>query len=98
MYDEDGEPIQATRDEFVTQFTQMFTGDTGMGVDINAHYVERAADLLEGPDGRMLDMQRDNWDKLPAGHKPLLLDRLLITLRLMIWYRLQSTRSRCSRD
>lgn len=76
MYDEDGEPIQATRDEFVTQFTQMFTGDTGMGVDINAHYVERAADLLEGPDGRMLDMQRDNWDKLPVGHKPLLLDRL----------------------
>ena len=76
VYDEDGEPIQATREEFVTQFEQMFTGDTGMGVDINTDYVERAADLLEGPDGKMLNMQRDNWDKLPTGHKPLLLDRL----------------------
>lgn len=73
---EDGNPVQATKDEFVDQFQRMFIDERGMGVDLNTEYIREVADLLDDGHGTIIDMNRDNWDQLPAERKPLLLDRL----------------------
>ncbi|WP_424863091.1 hypothetical protein [Streptomyces sp. MMS24-I29] len=45
----DGEPVQATVEEWEEQFVEFYTSKEGFGVDVNPDYVARVASALEDP-------------------------------------------------
>lgn len=55
---EDGAPVQATRDQWVGQFTDFYSSKAGLGIGVNPLYVERVADALVDPaTGRMRNIE-----------------------------------------
>ncbi|MFE4834451.1 hypothetical protein ACFRAU_07195 [Arthrobacter sp. NPDC056691] len=45
----DGEPVQATAEEWAEQFTEFYESREGFGVEVNPDYVSRVARALEDP-------------------------------------------------
>ncbi|MFK0154225.1 hypothetical protein ACIQVK_19395 [Streptomyces sp. NPDC090493] len=45
----DGEPVQATAEEWAKQFIEFYESKEGFGVTVNPHYVARVASALEDP-------------------------------------------------
>lgn len=62
--EEDGSPKRATKDEWVSTFMEMYSGDSAasLGVDVNEKYVREIADTLADKDGRMLNIEADSID------------------------------------
>ncbi|QNE18091.1 hypothetical protein F1D05_09585 [Kribbella qitaiheensis] len=46
---EDGEPVQATKEQWVEQFVDFYTAKDGFGVTVNPEYVDRVAHALCDP-------------------------------------------------
>lgn len=46
---EKGQPVQATREQWVAQFNDFYTSPDGFNVEVNPEYVERVARQLEDP-------------------------------------------------
>ncbi|MBD5585512.1 MAG: hypothetical protein HDQ88_10550 [Clostridia bacterium] len=64
---EDGKPVQATPEEFVKQFVDIYTSKEGMNVSINPLYVEEVAKALTDPaTGRVLDIDGSAVQKLAS--------------------------------
>lgn len=73
-YGDDGKPIQASKDEWVNTFVQMYTSSTadgGLNVSINPKYVNRVADILSDKNGKMISVEdkgfRSSMDILAYG-------------------------------
>lgn len=49
--DNSGSPYPATKDEWVHDFMEMYTGEGGLGVDVNPEHVNAVADALSSEDG-----------------------------------------------
>lgn len=56
----DGEPVQATAEEWETQFVEFYESKEGFGVDVNPDYVARVASALEDPQtGLIRNLEED---------------------------------------
>lgn len=68
VYQKDGKgPMQATPEEFVAQFKELYTSNEGLAVDINEDYIKDIADALKDPStGRMMDIETDAKSKLAS--------------------------------
>ena len=68
VYQKDGKgPTQATPEEFVAQFKELYTSNEGLAVDINEDYIKDIADALKDPNtGRMMDIETDAKSKLAS--------------------------------
>lgn len=56
----DGEPVQATAEEWEAQFTEFYASKEGFGVTVNPDYVSRVARALEDPaTGRIRNLEED---------------------------------------
>lgn len=56
----DGEPVQATAEEWESQFIEFYESKEGFGVTVNPDYVSRVASALEGPvTGRIRNLEED---------------------------------------
>lgn len=73
---EKGEPVLATKDEWVQQYVDMYGSKQGMGVPVAKELITNVADALSDEHGQMYDLSRDNWSELPADKQPLLMDRV----------------------
>ena len=72
--DEKGRTIQATPEQFKTQFMDIYTSKDGLNVEINEDYVDMIRDGLTGADGLMMNIEREGketgaavMDKLAYG-------------------------------
>lgn len=64
---QDGKPEQATPEEFVKQFVDMYTSEDGMNVSINPLYVKEVAAALTDPQtGRILSVDDSAVEKLAS--------------------------------
>lgn len=72
----DGTPLQATKDEWMDQFSKMYTDPQGMGVPVATEHIGAFADLLSDERGAMIDHKGTELDMLPEDSVPLALDRL----------------------
>ena len=84
QYDKDTrKPIQATKEEFVTQFVDLYTRKdaNGLGLKVNRRFVEEVADVLtkHSEDGRCMDIEKD----APTAT---LMDKLAYEPKLSSWY------------
>lgn len=71
--DENHQPIQATKDEWVQQYMEMYADDKGMGVSVGVDQVEKIAEEFSDEQGYMRVLSHD---ELPTEIKPLALDQL----------------------
>lgn len=56
----EGEPVQATAEEWESQFTDFYESKEGFGVTVNPDYVSRVAKALEDPaTGRIRNLEED---------------------------------------
>ena len=56
----DGEPVQATTQEWTDQFVDFYRSADGFGVDVNPEYVQRVAAALADPEsGRIRNLEED---------------------------------------
>ena len=76
VIDATGNRVQATRDEWVEQYMDMYTSDKGMGVVVGRDLVEQVADALSDEHGMMYNLERSEWENLPETKQPLAMDRL----------------------
>lgn len=62
--DEKGYPMQATKSEFISQFTDIYTHPDGLGIEINKDYVDVIADkLTDEKTGLMMNIEKDAKEK-----------------------------------
>ncbi|MDT8913577.1 hypothetical protein [Amycolatopsis sp. PS_44_ISF1] len=64
----DGQPVQATTEEWVAQFVEFYTSPEGFGVMVNPDYVTRVAHALHDPDTHLIR----NLEEDPALAGPLM--------------------------
>lgn len=75
-YDKQGQPVTATKDQWVEQYMDMYNSKEGMGVPMARGLVENVAEALSDENGKMYNLDRENWDNLPENKQPLLMDRV----------------------
>lgn len=62
--DDQGNPVQATREEWVEQFKDIYSSKHGLNVSVNDQHIENVADALSDDTGVMLDLEDE---KNPMG-------------------------------
>ena len=75
VYDK-GEPVMATKDEWVQQYVDMYGSKQGMGVPVAKDLIRNAAEALSDENGTMYNLTREHWDALPESKQPLTIDRI----------------------
>ena len=75
-YDKQGQPVTATKEQWVDQYMDMYNSKAGMGVPMARGLVENVAEALSDENGKMYNLDREYWDNLPENKQPLLMDRV----------------------
>lgn len=82
---EGGKPVQATREEWINQFEQLYCSKEGMGLSVGEDHIDTIADTfsIDGGDGKryMLNMDSTGWEDLPDTFEVTLLDKLAYSPR-----------------
>ena len=71
-----GEPVMATKDEWVQQYVDMYGSKQGMGVPVAKDLIRNAAEALSDENGQMYNLTREHWDAMPESKQPLAIDRV----------------------
>lgn len=64
--DDNGHTMQATREEFIDQFKDIYTHPDGLNIEINPEYVDVIADKLVDDSGFMMNIEREAKDEKAA--------------------------------
>lgn len=75
-YNQQDEPITATKEQWVQQYMDMYNSKEGMGVPMARGLVENVAEALSDENGKMYNLDREYWDNMPENKQPLLMDRV----------------------
>lgn len=67
VYGPDGQPVQATTEEFKKQFIEMYTSKKGLNVKINPKYVDEVASVLtDSKTGRIMNLEEEAKERLAS--------------------------------